>query len=450
MKLTVFQSGKGDCMLLTGADGRHMLIDGGMGPAYSAHVAPALGKMRDDGEVINVVYLSHIDEDHIAGILQLMNDEVAWRIHEFQVKNGNPTHKAPTAPRPPKIKAIWHNAFHDLVDDNKGEIENMLAASATILSGSANTAVKELAAEQVELVSSVTQSLKLTRRVSPEQLGIKLNSPAQGKLMLVRPATTAAIKLGGMRFRIIGPFSEDLLKLREEWNKWLDEHKDQLNTIRENAKKDEAQFSAKEIDDIILPKLRQAESLAELLPLDQLATAFKLGNRKEVTTPNLASLMFLVEEAGKTLLLTGDGHHADVRRGLEHLKKLTTTKTGFHVEVLKVPHHGSEHNIDEAFCRTVTADNYVFCGNGEHENPDLRVVQALIDSRLGTAATLSPNPQVGNKFKFWFNCHASVGPNQAAIDHMKKVETLVDKAVATSNGQMSSFFLKGPSFELAI
>ena len=451
MKLTVFQSGKGDCMLLTGADSRHLLADGGVGNAYSEHVAPALGKLRDNGESLEVVYLSHIDDDHIGGILQLMNDEVAWRIHDFQVKNGNPHHKEPDAPRPPKVKAIWHNAFHELLKDNTGAIEDMLAASAAILSGSEHEAVKQLASEQSELVTSIAQSIKLTRRVGAEQLGIKLNVPAKGKLMLVRPSTTAAIKLGGVRLRIIGPFSEDLVTLRKEWNDWLRDNQEQLKTIKAQAKKDESSFGAKEIDDIMLPKIAQAEQLAELLPLDQLATvAFKLGDRKKVTTPNLASLMFFVEEAGKTLLLTGDGHHLDIVRGLKHLKKLNGAKKGIHLDVLKVQHHGSENNLDEGFCRTVTADNYVFCGNGEHENPDERVLQAIIDSRLGTATTLSANPEVGNSFKFWFNSHATVTTKAAAKEHLKKVEKLVDKAVNKSNGKMSSFFLKGQSFDLAI
>lgn len=450
MKLTVFQSGKGDCMLLTGADGRRMLVDGGVGAAYSKHVAPALGKLREAGESLDVVYLSHIDDDHIGGILKLMNDEIDWRIHEFQLQSGNTKHKEPEAPRPPEVKAIWHNAFHELLKDNKGEIEDMLAASAAILSGSEQEAVKALASEQNELVTSIAQSIKLTRRVSPEQLGIKLNQPAKGKLMLVRPTTSAAIKVGGMSLRIIGPFTEDLATLREEWNAWLRKNKDQLKTIRAQAKKDESSFGTSEIDDIMLPKLEQAEALSSLLPLDGLtAAAFKLGDRKKVTTPNLASLMFAVKEHGKTLLLTGDGHHLDILRGLKHIKNITGTK-GLHVDVLKVQHHGSEHNLDEVFCRTVIADNYVFCGNGEHENPDERVLQAIIDSRLGSADKLSANPQVGNPFKFWMNSHSTVSPNEAAKAHMKSIEKLITKAAANSNGQMTSFFLKGPSFDLEI
>lgn len=449
MKLTVFQSDKGDCMLLTGADGRRMLVDGGMRASYSEHVAPALGQLRQDGETIDVVYVSHIDQDHISGVLQMMNNEVAWRIHEFQLAHDNPNHKEPDEPRPPKVKAIWHNAFHEQIKKNQKKIEDMLAASAAILSGAENDAVRSLASEQSELVTSIEEAIKLTRRVSPEQLGIKVNGPADRKLMLVRADTSAPIKLGGMRFRIIGPFKTDLIELRREWTDWLRENEDKLKTIRAKAKADESKFSAKEIADIMLPKLEQAALLSELLPLDQLATAFKLGQRTKVTTPNLASLMFFVEENGKTILLTGDGHHEDIMRGLKHVKKVNGTQ-GLHVEVLKVQHHGSEHNLDEEFCRKVTADHYLFCANGEHENPDLRVIQAIADSRIGTSTQLSSNAQVGNHFKFWINCHSTVTKQEAAKEHMKEAQKLVTKLTNKSNGQMSFFFLKGSSFELQV
>lgn len=449
MKLTVFQSDKGDCLLLTGADGRRMLVDGGMRAAYSEHVAPALGKLRDNGENIDVVYVSHIDQDHISGVLQMMDDEVAWRIHDFQVGNDNPNHKEPNSLRPPKVAQIWHNAFHDLLEDNAGEIEDLLAASAAILSGAERESVRALASAQGELVTSIAEAIRLTKRVSPDQLGIKLNVPAKGTLMLVRPSTTAAIKLGGMRFSIIGPFSEDLTQLREKWNAWLTANKAQLKSIQAAAKKDEASFSAAEINDLLLPKLAQAEHLSAILPPDELATAFKLGDRAKVTTPNLASLMFFVKENAKTLLLTGDGHHLDILKGLKHIKKLSASG-GIHVNVLKVQHHASEHNLDEAFCRAVTADHYVFCGNGEHQNPDLRVIQAIADSRIGTGAQLSSNPQVGNPFKFSVNSNSTVTKQAAAKVHMKKVEELFSTIAGKSNGKMSFFFLKGSSFEVQV
>ena len=459
MKLTVFQSNKGDCLLLTGTDGHNVLVDGGMRASYSEHVSPTLNQLRRDGGKIDVVYVSHIDQDHIAGVLQMLDDEVKWRMHEFQIDNGNPKHKEPDLQRAPQVMQIWHNAFREQLPKQNEEIEVMLAASAAILSGSEDELVKSLASAEHELVTSIQEAIKLTRRVGFDQLNIKLNQPAKGKLMMVRPANVAPIRLGKMRFHTIGPFRADLENLREEWKEWLKLNKTTLNSIRVQAKKDEAQFSVREIDDLLLPKVHQADALSELLPLAGATKPVKLGERNEVTTPNLASLMFFVEESGKTLLLTGDGHHEDILRGLKHIKKLNGKK-GIHVDVLKVQHHGAEFNIDEAFCRTVTADHYIFCGNGEHENPNLQVLQAIADSRLGLGEQLSSNPEVSRPFKFWFNSHASVIIKTAedakskkkvdAANHMKEVEKLVGKLCKKSKGRMSSFFLKGSSFELQI
>src|SRR5262245_45758689 len=145
MKLTAFQSDKGDCLLLETADEKNrMLIDGGMKRAYSEHVASAMGALRDAKKRLDIVYISHVDDDHIAGILQLLNDEADWRVHEHQLKNGNPHHPEPDGPRPPQVDKIFHNAFHDQVGKNSGEIENMLAATAAILSGSDHPWLKEV------------------------------------------------------------------------------------------------------------------------------------------------------------------------------------------------------------------------------------------------------------------------------------------------------------------
>src|SRR5262245_14942205 len=121
-----------------------MLVDGGIERAYTQHVAPALVTLRKQKKSVDIVYISHIDEDHIAGILQLLDDEAAWRVHEHQVNNGNPTHPRPEVDRPAAVKRIFHNAFSDLVGDNSGEIEDMLAGAGTILSGADHPTLRQI------------------------------------------------------------------------------------------------------------------------------------------------------------------------------------------------------------------------------------------------------------------------------------------------------------------
>ena len=137
MRLTAFQSDKGDCLLLTNTAGTtRILVDGGMPASYDAHVAAAMGKLQVAKKALDIVYVSHIDQDHIGGVLKMLDDEAEWRVHEFQKKNKNPSSKAPTVPRPPKVKEIWHNGFGELLKDLAKPIGDALSAMAPVLAGS--------------------------------------------------------------------------------------------------------------------------------------------------------------------------------------------------------------------------------------------------------------------------------------------------------------------------
>ena len=76
MKLTIFQSDKGDCLLLEGKSGQLMLCDGGMRRSMSDACARGAGQAARTSE-IDLVYVSHIDNDHISGVLQLLEDEAS-------------------------------------------------------------------------------------------------------------------------------------------------------------------------------------------------------------------------------------------------------------------------------------------------------------------------------------------------------------------------------------
>ncbi|MEW6363162.1 MAG: MBL fold metallo-hydrolase [Acidobacteriota bacterium] len=422
MKLTVFQSDKGDCLLIEGKGPTYLLVDGGMRSSFSQHVAPVL-RGATGGAPLDLVYVSHIDSDHISGILQLMDDTVAWRVHSYRVQRNDPPNPAPpNSPAPPDVREIWHNAFHELVGENAGPISDMLAAIASVLSASDDEEIKLGAAGYAELVTSTKEAIQLSRRVGDAQLGIPLNRAFGGKLAMARPAQQP-VTVGQMSITVVGPFEEDLDKLRQEWNEWLDDNRKALLEIARRAREDEERLHANAIDRLIVPAV---------------ALANELGDRKNVTTPNLASLMLLVEEDGRKVLLTGDGHADDILKGLEG--RLEGGR--LHVDVLKVQHHGSEHNIHEDFCNKVTADHYIFCGNGAHNNPDLAVVDLIARARLAAA----PQP-----FTFWFNSSSAASDKQTNKDHMAKVEDLVSNLALASGGTMEYRFLTaGSSIELSL
>jgi hypothetical protein len=158
--------------------------------------------------------------------------------------------------------------------------------------------------------------------------------------------------------------------------------------------------------------------------------------------------MFMVEEGGKRLLLTGDSHQDMILDGLE--------KTGFlvnnciHLDVLKVQHHASEHNLKLKFAKSVSADHYIFTGNGENGNPELSVIDLIYQSRLGKPAQRTLDPRAaGRKFKFWFSTTSAAqepGSNEQKV--YKAVEKHVGDLVAASNGMLTAAFNSGTSITL--
>ena len=433
MKLTVFQSDKGDCLLVQGAAGEHVLVDGGMASSYRAHVAPTLAALRAQGTPLDLLYVSHIDEDHIEGVLALVQAEVEWRVHDHQVASGNPGRREPVQLRPPEVRELWHNAFDEIVDDNSRPIAEMLAATAAVLDAGDDPDDPARAEHQRELGSSVDQGIRLSRRAGPDQLGIPLNRAFGGKLALVRD-DQEPIKLGSLQLTVIGPFEEDLKVLRKEWNAWLGANKRQFADTQARMRADADRLGTSEVD---------------LLRGEIALRAAELGDRGQVTAPNLASLMLLVEEGAKTLLLTGDGHADDILKGLEHAGRLDSDGA-IHVDVLKVQHHGAEFNITKEFCRRVTADRYVVCANGADENPDLRALQAILDSRLGPQGVVSANAQAGDRFELLFNARATVVKPGRRQEHMQKVEDLVVDARAAHPNRFEATFLEDHALELQV
>ena len=420
MKLRVFPSDKGDCMLLTGHSKGRILCDGGMQESFTQFVAPQLS----GGDALDLVYVSHVDDDHIAGILRLLDNTWMWRIFDHHREQGDNDVREPKVPRPPTIKRIWHNAFRAQVD-NAGEVEDLLAAMVPILSQVEDVELQNAAAESFAIVTSNAQAIKVSQRVSAEQLGIPLNE--NDKLMLVRDGQQA-FKFGDLDVHVIAPFAEDVQKFRDEWNKWLKANKAKVKELKDKARSD-AREIGNELARLTMPIVLNAQ---------------ELGDRDAVTPPNLASIMLLVEDGERTALMTGDGHADDIIKGLTSIGRLADGGS-LHVDVLKVQHHGSEHNMTKDFARRITADHYVFCGNGFSGNPEPIVVDTLFKARVDDGA----GPK--RPFKFWFNSSkamASGKPDRAK--HMGKIEKQIEVLMAESS-RLKSFFLQdGDHFDITL
>jgi metal-dependent hydrolase (beta-lactamase superfamily II) len=100
MKLRIFESQDGDCLLVESQDGKRILCDGGRTASMRDHVSGELAKLRKAKKKLDIAYCSHVDNDHITGILAMLEDELQWRIHDHRKKDA-PGTPPPKVPRPP-------------------------------------------------------------------------------------------------------------------------------------------------------------------------------------------------------------------------------------------------------------------------------------------------------------------------------------------------------------
>src|SRR4051794_5862545 len=104
MRLTLeaLQANEGDCLLLhyqpaAGAP-VHVLIDGGPAGIYSSILKPRLDQLRAGKPLrLRMVLVSHIDGDHITGVLDL------FKALEEQQTDGQDGFC--------QIQTLWHNSF---------------------------------------------------------------------------------------------------------------------------------------------------------------------------------------------------------------------------------------------------------------------------------------------------------------------------------------------------
>jgi len=437
MKLQIFHADKGDCILLESQNGKRILCDGGMSRAMKADVAPELAKLRKANKVIDFAYISHIDQDHIAGVLELLQNELEWRTFEHQKKIKNKKAKQPNVPRPPEIGGIWHNSFRSQLAKKQEPIENLLAAAAPALLATRVPELQNAGEEIYGIATSIPEAIKVSRLASSDILGIPINAipGAKGKpkLLMVRPGQKS-FDVGSLKLTIVGPTAKELASLREGWNNWLSENEEAISEIEEQLQK----------------KINALGTATAGAPID-LRDWNGIPDFKGVTAPNIASLMFMVEENGKRLLLTGDSQHEFIIAGLKKTGFLNGN--GLHLDVLKVQHHASEHNMDESFAANVSADHYVFTGNGENTNPEISVIEMVFDSRFGSnpKALARAPAAAGRPFKMWFGSSADNGPiNPAGKAHMRKVEKRVAQLEQQSKGMMTAEFNTGAFLTLKV
>lgn len=321
LKLEVLGAKHGDCLIIhygAEASPRRILVDGGPPGVYLRHLRPRLFELRDENgkpPIFELAMVSHIDQDHIKGLLDLTNEMIQ---------------KQGTNQDPAVIKRFWHNSFTDITGG--AEPAALTTASNAIVASieaGGQTPFPQLMGTDgraEHILAGIDQGRQL--RGNLEQLGLDGNRPFDEQLVMWDKEADLP---GGMSLKIIGPDKDRLIDLQQKWN----------------------------------PSLSASEVAA----------------MTDKSVANLSSIVAMVEYEEKRILLTGDARGDDIISWLEHADMIVDGKC--HVKIHKQQHHASDRNVDRHFFETVTADCYVFCGDGKHDNPDPSTLEMLREARVG-------------------------------------------------------------------
>ena len=129
MKLSIFQSDKGDCLLLEGAGGGRMLCDGGMAASMRKHVRAELAKLRrPEREDRLRLRLAYRPGSYLRGAAA-----AGGRARVAHVRP-SPEERQPD-PKPPRRRGRRRSAgsgttrFASRSTSNAGRVEDLLAAA---------------------------------------------------------------------------------------------------------------------------------------------------------------------------------------------------------------------------------------------------------------------------------------------------------------------------------
>lgn len=316
MRIHAIDAAEGDCFLLEN-NGVFALIDGGIAGNYARNVQPHLADVMGAGGKLEAVVVSHIDADHITGILDLFADLERARADGEQ--------------EPFDIVDLWHNGFGQTLETATGALFSSLQAMMS-QAGRASVA----AANGSVALLGIAQGARLQRAAA--QLGIPTNEFFGGGRITQQGALGKRWAFGDATFSVAGPTDANLADLQVDWIKWIEKNLDNF-------------------------ALGDSQAMANA----------------DKSVPNLSSIVLFGETPHGDILLTGDARGDHILQGLEQSGRLEPGNR-LPLRLLKVQHHASDRNAAADFFERLPADLYLVSANGKYGNPDLETLEMIVDA----------------------------------------------------------------------
>jgi beta-lactamase superfamily II metal-dependent hydrolase len=344
ISIIAFPALNGDCFLINAGE-TNILIDGGYVNTYYEYLKPSLLELASQGKELSLAIVSHIDGDHISGILKF--------IEENENANIIP------------VGSIWHNTFRHLHQNE----QKISSTKETYAFGD----IKK------ENITSLDKEISASQGSSLGAMLLKYNYPwnthSNGKAITVETGNPVLIDKNA-RIILLSPDNNKLKYLTRYWRRELYKN-GYLDTSHSPEFWDDA-------FEFLLAQEKQELRYVEQQVSHQKSLNFhklKVTPFVQDTSPtNGSSISFILQILDRTMLFLGDSHPDLI---VEQLKKYFA-KDEFPVffDVIKLSHHGSFSNNSPELLEMIDSDKYIISTNGKtYNHPDAETLAWIITKK---------------------------------------------------------------------
>jgi hypothetical protein len=340
LKIKMYPAKNGDSFLVD-AGGTFILIDAGFRSTFQDFVKTDLASLTSDGHRLALAVCTHIDADHIGGLL------------EFFSSNG------PQPRRIVEVDRVWHNSLRSmpLSPGREEGVEGKLVLEALRRRG--------LVGHAAPGPIGARQGSSLAKMLGRD--GYHWNE-GDGTTCISQDQPPVALS-EAVSVEVVGPSRVRLEALRGVWLK---------EVAKLGYKGGEA--PADLLDDAYemwcgtLPQLEE--------PKGRLVSANSNLRLKDIYAPdqslaNGSSIAVIITSAGVRALFLGDAWAEDTVARLRAVKSATGPIL---FDAIKVSHHGSCHNTSPELLATVDAPCFLISTDGSrHGHPDFEVLAEIVD-----------------------------------------------------------------------
>lgn len=349
--IEMLPASQGDCILVTMPDADiRILIDGGIGDTYKDSLKERLLQLNSENKAIDLLVVTHIDNDHIGGIVELLKE------------NGSDSESKII-----KIENIWHNSYRHLQFDRAlqtGKAEEQILKKVIAKGAVQEKQEKKSGRREISALQGTTLAAMIL------QGGYCWNSQFGGMAV---SSQTGKIYLGQCcAIRVLLPGRKELEMLAKEWRYQLKRSRFSFQFSENELFDDAFEYYYRYLSG--QTKGERKQTAAEKRDAATGKTIEELAGYQAVadsSKANLSSISFLLEYRGKKILFLADNI-------AENALKMADGETYF--DAVKLPHHGSVKNTSDAFLTQCITERYLISTNSmKHGHPDLETLAKIIN-----------------------------------------------------------------------